>query len=360
MRRNKLKILILDFLFPKNHVALYSNIIDYLSTLGNIKVVAKCDYYSEYKKDWQDIELEELPIRIDGKNMLTRKLQSLIAMVKTRKVVAENKDSYNIVLTFDTIAFALGMLFGNSDKYFILHHKNIDELDNGIKKFFFRTYMNKVNHIVFEDFFKKYLIKEIGVDEKRIHVIPHPIFRSVASSEKEIIYDCIGLSNSNDENFIKKIIDEEKKSSFLKKSNLNVVLRSKNYQFDNGNLKVISGFLPKEDYDSYIKKCKGVFVPLPEAFKYRVSGVIYDALSNYKVVIANNVPIVKEYQEKYPKLCIGVNNVNEFFEKISELRYNNLFEDDFKDFIQHHDKEAFIQKSIDAFKGACTNESKKK
>ncbi|PEF91604.1 MULTISPECIES: glycosyltransferase family 4 protein [Bacillus] len=358
-----MNILILDYLFPKNHVALYNNMIQYLTQVGHVKVVAKDNYYSDYKRDWIGIELEEIPIKDDGNNMVTRKLQSLISMIKTRKAITNNKDSIKVVLTFDTIAFALGWLWIKSNNTFILHHKNIDELNSKIKRFLFKTYMNKVNHIVFEEFFKEYLINEIGVEEKRIHVIPHPIFSPSVSDEDNFIYDCIGLSNSNDEGFIKQIIDEEIKTNYLKNSNLHVVLRSKKYKFDNDNLKVISGYLPKEEYDYYTKKCKTVFVPLPNTFKYRVSGVIYDALSNYKVVIANNVPIVKHYEEKYPNLCIGVNDVRGFFDKLDCIKFNTTANKDFNEFIKHHDEKMIIKKFKDAFncafKDANTNESKK-
>ncbi|TPV41406.1 glycosyltransferase family 4 protein [Bacillus dicomae] len=347
-----MNILILDYLSPKNHVALYNNMIQYLTHVGHVKVVAKDNYYLDYKKDWKGVELEEIHIKNAGNNMVTRKLQSLTSMIKTRKIVKNNKDCLKVVLTFDTIAFALGWSWIKSNNIFILHHKNIDELNSKVKKFVFKTYMNKVNHIVFEEFFKEYLINEIGIEEKRVHVIPHPIFSPGASDKDDFRYDCIGLSNSNDEEFIKKIIEEEVKTNYLKNSNLNVVLRSKKYRFDNGNLKVISGYLSKEEYDNYTQKCKSVFVPLPSTFKYRVSGVIYDALSNYKVVIANNVPIVKHYEEKYPDLCIGVNDVRGFFEKLDIIKFNKTVNKDFTEFIKHHDEKMVIKKFRDAFKDA--------
>ncbi|GAA0182416.1 hypothetical protein SH2C18_48020 [Clostridium sediminicola] len=354
-----MKIIILDYLFPKNHAPLYYKIINYLTNVGDVKVIARNGYYSKHKNDWKDVELEEIRVDMDGRNMIIRKLQSIVSMLKTRKVVAGNINSAKVVFTFDTIAFAIGRLFLKLDNFFILHHKNIDELKNPVKKFFFKTYMNKVNHIVFEDYFKEYLVQKIGVDEKRIHVIPHPTFKSVTSNEEDI-YDCIGLSNSNDENFIKEIIDDERKNGRLKMAKQQVILRSKKYQFDNGYLKVITGYLSKKDYDNYIKKCKGVFIPLPSTFEYRVSGVIYDAISNYKVVIANNVPIIKSYEEKYPLLCIGVNNVEEFFAKVDELKYCITTKKDFDQFIKFHDKDIIIQKFKDAFKGGDINESEKK
>jgi hypothetical protein len=355
-----MKILILDYLFPQNHVSLYCKIIECLSSVGQTKVITKKDYYSGYENNLACVEIEEIVARNDGKNMLSRKFQSFNSMLKTRKIVSNSKDSLKFVLTFDTVSFAFGRLLTGSNSFFILHHKNIDELNNKIKKIIFKTYMNKVNHIVFEDYFKEYLIKEIGVNEKLVHVIPHPVFDSETSNGNEIIYDCIGLSNSNDESFIKKIIDEERKNGYLKNANLQVVLRSKKYQFDNGNLKVINGFLPKEEYDSYFKKCKVVFIPLPDNFIYRVSGVMYDALSNHKIVIANKVPIVNQYEKKYPNICIGINNVNEFFEKVLELKFNEEVEDDFYNFKKCHEKNTIIKKFIDTFEGVKINESKKK
>lgn len=346
-----LKILLLDYLFPKNHAQLYNNYIELLSKIADLKVIAKKDYYNGYKDKWDGVEIEELLLKNGGSNAFSRKLNSFMAMLKVKNAISKYSSNIKIVLTFDTISFAFGRIFTGSKNTYILHHKNIDEIGSGIKRVLFQTYMNKVKHIVFEDYFKAYLVSEFGVDEERITVIPHPMNNKNSTiEEKDITYDCVGLSNSNDEKFIESIIQVEERTSFLKKANMQVVLRSNKYKFDNGNLKIITGFLEKDIYDNYINKCKCVFVPLPSTFKYRVSGVILDAFSNNKFVVSNNVPIVKSYIQKYPEICFGTNDVEGFFKIISEIKHKEVSETDFHKFKLHHNDNLIIDKFKDALK----------
>ncbi|MEW6621774.1 MAG: hypothetical protein AB1420_01340 [Bacillota bacterium] len=356
-----MEIEVYDYISPQNHFNLNKNLIESLAGIGKVKVVANQGYYSVSEINLENVSFVELQLTKFKNSMLGRKLNALFAMIKTRKQFNKYSDSFKIIFTFDTVAFGLGRYSLNLNELFLMHHKNIDELKDPIKRLIFKSYMNKVNHIVFEEIFKTYLVKEIGVHENRVFVVPHPVFNQAKSKNFLEKYDCVGLSNSNDDEFIRKIIEIERASCFTKRNNLHIVLRSKLYQFDNGFLKVISGFLQKCDYDDYINSSKLVFVPLPQTYNYRVSGAIFDAFSNHKFVVANNVPIVEEYKKRYPKICIGINNVDDFFNVVVENKNNsNKDTNSFKDFIDDHSRLIIRKRFKEAFVRVEKDEDKKK
>lgn len=336
-----MNINVYDFLTPRNHINLYTNLLNIFSNICDTRILTQEDYFlnSEIKK--KVTEIIEIPSIKTTQTMLGRKLRSLYFMLKMKKDFNEHAYDVKVVFTFDTVAFSIGKLFLNTNNTFLIHHKNIDELRSLVKRFLFGTYMNKVNHIVFEDSFKSYLVNEIGVNEDLVFVIPHPVstINTEINAWIEHIYDCVGLSNSNDESFILNIIEAEKSTNFIKNNELKVVLRSKHHSFNNGYLKVINGYLDKQEYDAYIDKANLIFVPLPEQYCYRVSGAVFDAFSNFKRVVSNESPIIVEYNKKYPKLCINVRDVDSFNNALLHNKKIEIEKSDFESFINKHNLE---------------------
>ncbi len=355
-----MKILVLDYVFPQNHLRLNTKLVECLGEIGEVRVLARPGYYNATGSNSGSVEIVESVNYKDHAAMLGRKISAMSAMAGTCVEVNGREDYYKVVLTFDTVAFAFGRYCIDTRKFFLMHHKNIDELTNPIKRILFKSYMNKVYHIVFEDIFKKYLIEQIGVEEDRIFVIPHPVFCEARTSPEEVRHDCIGLSNSNDEDFIKMIIDCEINGQFFSKNDLHVVLRSKVHSFDNGHLRVISGHLPKGEYDDYMAKTKMVFVPLPESYRFRVSGAIYDAFSHYKYVMASDFPVMKEYKARYPRICSSINNVEDFYATIIAVKNRTVDDLSYELFLRDHRKNVLINEFTRAFRKVELYESNEK
>lgn len=239
-----------------------------------------------------------------------RNLENLLVAVKLDKIYHFD---YLFFASYDTYVFTLA-LFKIKDfnrRVFILHHNNIDLIDKSIKlQLFFTIYAKKVNHIVFENFIANHLKNKYGVEEKKIFHMPHPlnIVQGIFSKH----YDCVGISNSNKEEWIKEIIDFEIYSNIFKINNVKVVLRSKTMTFNDGFLKVISGYLSDEEYYYYVKSTKTIFLPFPESFKYRTSGSIIDAFSNETSVIGSKILLFENVEKEYPSICKVINSANEF------------------------------------------------
>lgn len=90
------------------------------------------------------------------------------------------------------MGFAIArFLFAGKESY-LFHHRNTAELSNKYKRKIFLSYANSVNHIVFTEFIKDYLVNELHVTASRVFVLPHPL---ILPEEKEPY-------NSNMENYL--------------------------------------------------------------------------------------------------------------------------------------------------------------
>ena len=63
---------------------------------------------------------------------------------------------------------------------------------------------------MFEKFIGTYLNEKLGVNNQIIYPIPHPL--NCTNNNVNVIYDCVGISNSNDEEIIKNLVEYEKEN----------------------------------------------------------------------------------------------------------------------------------------------------
>ncbi len=347
-----MNILFLDFIYPIEHKNFNQNMIKAISNFGNVTVFSPTDYFRESLNDVSSVNIIESDRLKRKKGKFLFRLSTLKSMKESSVIAQKLKPEIIFVSCFETISFAFfPFLFGAAKNIYIVHHNNTDELRNKIKRRFFKSYSNRVKHIVFEDFIKEYLVNFIGVNAENVYVVPHPLSVNILDNTQNSCndtIDCLGISNSNDEDFIDDIINLEKQNSILKKNGYKLVLRSKKQEFDNGSLKVISGYLDRETYDTYYASCKSVLVPLNKNFCYRMSGTLVDALSNGKVVLGSDVELIKKYSEKYPSLCKKFDSAEDFVDKLHLIsRENNNIDSDINEYQEHHSREN-IAKTIKA------------
>ncbi|ETI69194.1 glycosyltransferase family protein [Neobacillus vireti] len=348
-----MNILFLDFLHPKGHKEFNMNLITRLSDIGKVTVLCQRNYYNGFTGNTKDVTfIEEDDLRIDGQGLMSR-IAALKIMTKSSKIRKKYDYDKIIVSSFETLSFTIGrFFFKEMSNMYIIHHNNVDELSNSFKLKFFKTYMNKVNHIVLDEFIKEYLINKLGVNEHLVHVLPHPLNEIVDVKPLEKSkYLCVGLSNSNDEEFIRELVKREIKDATIQKMGKKVILKSKSINFDNGYLKIVNGFLEKSMYDDYISNSKFIFMPFPKTFRYRMSGTLMDAISNGRIVIGSNIPLIKNYNNLYPSLCKIVKDTTDFYVIIkSDLEDKVSVKKEFSSFSQIHSKDNILSRLKDILK----------
>ena len=185
------------------------------------------------------------------------------------------------------------------------------------------------------------MVHSLNVPVNKIHLVSHPC------NQKQLnpaIYDCVGISNSNDENWIRQLINEEKEYSTFKRENLQVLLRSKLYTYDDGYLHVINGVFPSQIYDSYITSAKALLLPFPLSFQYRASGSLIDALSNSIYVIGSDIPCFQYYSKRYPNICKTISKRSDFIMILKKIGENSEMEkEEFKVFREEHSEKVILK-----------------
>lgn len=343
-----MKLMYMDLLTPKGHKIQNKRYINLLAKYFDVYVTCPENWYNN-SLNAHMIEDKDFLV---GKGKFKNRLDSIRSFIKNYRLLKSIKPDYIFIASYDTItlAFVINFLIKKcNNRVKILHHNNIDETKNKIKRFFFKTYINKVDHIVFEEFIKEYLNKNYNIKQNSIYVLPHQlnIENNCSNNSKKEVFDCVGLSQSNDDNIIYEIIKNEIKNETIKNSNIKIILKSKLYEFDNGALKVFKGYLETKEYNNYIVNSLSFCMPFSVNFNNRMSGTFVDALSNNKVVFGTNIKLLKYYNKKYPHICNIFNNIEDLVVKLSKVDINkNQYIEEFLDFkYAHSDKvieEVFI------------------
>lgn len=335
------RIILVEFTPAVGHRTLFNNTYRLLKT--GFEVVCFCP--KGYDKQDVNFKYNELP------NSYLKKTEKYLRylwdeIVSTRENVRrviqyakENNISDIVCLTYGDFGLFLSQLLIPSQiNLYIMHHANVDSICRSrIKNLMFNTYKNKYTHIVLCGFIGNYLKNCLGVDTS-VLVWPHPL-NSVTVSQEETIYDCVGLSNSNDEKIIDQIIELEKHTGILKKNNLHVLLKASHNRFDNGYLQVFNGFIDKVLFDNYISKARCLFMPFPDSYQLRMSGTLMDALSNNKILLGSNIPVTKYSKEMYPNI-VRIFDIDTFINTILEFKTKNAeFDKEFALFKYNHSDE---------------------
>ena len=299
------------------------NIIRELSEFAEVYVVAPKNWYAHEIERVKYIYYEAVS---DFDNITIQKyIKDIKNIFFANKLIKKyNFDGY-LFASYNTAVFPLWLLINPNilKQSFIIHNNNIDRfnivpLDHfnivPLKKKLFKLYSKKVNHIVLEEFIGDFLADGMKIDRDKIFYLPHPLNQNNIQIKK--CYDCVGISNSNDETWIERIIEIEEQQHIFRRNNCKIILRSQEYTYDNGFLSVIKGWLDDSIYNDYINKAKCIFLPYPSSFQYRMSGSVIDAFSNNTTVLGSRIPLFLYYAKKYGSICKIANSPEDFCQKV--------------------------------------------
>lgn len=331
-----MKVLFFNALYHLGHKYIDQKFIHNLSCISDLTVLAP--------EKWYDEKLENVVYDYSGEEEPSdsKRYNSWICTLKNCKRAAKIAESCGIhVVIFgeyelSTILVALGY-FEKNIKIILCNHNNIDQLSKSkIKRFVFWKIQNRVYHCVLEPFIKEWIVNKYNLSESRIFVWYHPIERKNNIKSFETVYDCVGISNSNDEEIIDEIYKNELESEIIKRNQKHIVLRTKNGNiFDNGFLKIINGWVSQADYDNYCNHAKSILVPFPSSYQYRVSASVLNGIASRKTVLAADIPLVRYYSKKYPTLCIIYEKEN-ILDAILEMNNIAINEEIYRKFLFDH------------------------
>ena len=327
-----MKILYFAANYQAGHTFFDDKMIDILSKVGELYVLSPKDWY-QHKDNVVYIEeaVYKKAQRFPHLSLFSTTLKNYIKCSKVAKrlnvdlVVAGEYELISI-LFFNIIA---------KNKVCLINHYNIDQIERStIFRTIFNLVKNRFYHIALEDYIKEYVGAKYAVEDK-VFCWRHPM-EEKAKICKIKNYDCIGLSGSNDEDYIDKLISLEKSSNSIKSSGLKVLLKSKNLEYSNDNLTVIKGNIEHTKFIDIFNSANNLFMPLPASYNYRVSAVILEGANRHIPAIGTNVELVKYYKKKYPNIFEVVNGydlsdairaLNEKDEKIKSEEFEAFYND---------------------------------
>lgn len=333
-----MRLLVADTQFPKGHSKLNHHLLDLLAQVECIGEIKVLNYRHFYKRICSSIRYYNLPMLVFSKNAYVNYIFEFLNSVLVLLRCLTIRFDKIIFFTFNTLSFGILSLFIFKPIY-LIHHNNTDHLLNKYKRMFFKLYMNKVNHIVFADFIRDYLIS-IGVKEGRISLLPHPLLS--LSKDVKVYNECkeddiyIALGHANDESLISELIEYEQSTHLLKSHNIKLVLRSASeFRELPESIEIINSYLSDEQYAYYYQIAKGVLILYSEQFRYRYSGALLDALVANKIVCGRSIPIMIHFSNKYPNCCVVFNNISDLVNKIccNSYRYEPEV---YNDLLIHH------------------------
>lgn len=326
------KILYVDFYCNNwGQKRMNRELISYLASFAKVDVLSQKNWYKGLS---QGIDNIEMPVEMYQTGRIASRTNSLSIMIKAMKLDLSRHYDYIFAASFETFAFGFGrLLFQKPERFFIIHNNNLDTINRKIIALVFKSYANKVNHLVLEKFIGDYLIKEYGISRTRITWLPHPMNKNFSNEEK--VHTCVGISNSNDEALISQIIYLERQRGFLKKSEKKVILRSKKQTYNDGFLKVITGYLEEMEYNYYINSTRAVLIPFPDTFCNRMSGTLIDALSNGTMVYGADIPVMRVFAKRYPSICHIYHDAEDLMQLICSQNKNGK-QEEFEQFQKEH------------------------
>jgi hypothetical protein len=237
----------------------------------------------------------------------------------------------------------------------LLHHSNIDDLKKTYKTILFSLYKNRVYHIVFADFLKNRLVENFKVKAENVFVLTQVIpdrlrgkTDAYISNMKKTFY--IGLGYANDEKTIEDIINYEERTNLLKKNNIYLILRSQERTYEGNNIKIITGFLSRSDYENYYNMAHGVIIIYHKKYQYRYSGSITDALNAKKQVIGRIYPGIEWFSKKYPHNCITFDVISDLFQKLILYKDKSPNMGEYASFLEFHSQSKILNELITIFR----------
>ena len=302
-----MNIAILDFTMSKTHVRLNISNFQALSKMANLYVVNGNHYYDGLQSEDSIVLLDtHVGEKKDSGSRVLNRLAIINNMKENLRALKQIKSGhidYILIMGYEIITFALMKRhFLKIAPVFLFQHQQIDELRNRIKKIFFDSFKNEVAHIVYEEQFKKFLQVEQKVNN--VYVVPYigyvrgsPLRDSVG--QKRFF---LGISSNNDDIIVDDIINLQRSSGFLTKTNSFVYIRSKKRSYKDDNLFVGYEYLEPEAYDKLFRDAYGVLALVPNSFVNRLSGPLMDALIAGKRIVTSNKSIYNIHGRECPSM----------------------------------------------------------
>lgn len=300
-----MKILYIDFVSHPSHVNFNRMHIKALRECAEIDFVFKEGY-----KDTLDMEITSTVLtipwyfyKIKGNGFLCR-LQYLFILLYIKNRICFNSYKGVVFSYYEEISLFFARY---PQKLYLINHVNLSGLSSKIKLFFFKKISKGNTQIVFNHGMMSYL-QLLGINN--VKVVQHGIM-SVFKKKEENVCCKDGLkidiakynkiifspsSNSSDLSFLRLLLESQTFKTYLCENNYLFIVKSQDLKSTHSNIYVIDYYISNDFYKYLFVKSNIIAICYPETFKYRVSGVFFECISNKKNVVLSDIDALTCYK----------------------------------------------------------------
>ncbi|MDC1089804.1 hypothetical protein OAQ01_00050 [Emcibacteraceae bacterium] len=315
------KILLIDPLQVDGHINFNRKLIESANLIGQTTFMSTSEYLVKLKVN--------NCITVSGFNsdfcsILGFRIKLILIMVQVALKI--NKEYDIVIFTgYENITFLIVSVFLRHKKILLINHNNLDFKKSKFKSLIFRLIPKRFAHVALEQYIVDYIRQSFN---KTAYLVSHPYYVSreevVAKSPESMEpFEQWIFAPSGSNNW--KLVDELAK---VTPSTIGILAKYsplyKNYQ----NVCLQRWF---KYYSEYMKASD--FVYIGSEFEYRVSGVLYEALSLGKKILIPDSLYAQKMRQQYPSMVSII--TNEF--KNSYRETVNFA--DYKKFLQDHNEE---------------------
>ena len=308
--------------------------------------IIECNSKSKADKD-KLLNLGVLKKGFLRKLQIREHVETIFICKKVLSIAKAQKYDYIFIGGMDFIVYLLFRKRLKRVSNLVLINHSATAYQRGMVKRIFSLVKEDFIHVVMEGDGVKSFSKEYGIDSSKIFHIPHMLNSyDWKYNDKNIKYDFVGISNSNSDDEVRKIIEWENEDRFFEKNGIKAIFRSSGIDYETKFLKVFSGRLglSYDDYYSYICDSRAVIMPFPEEFGYRSSGTLMDSMSQNKPVLGTRFGTLLQYNRQFPNICKVYSDKKEFKSCIIELMETDRNKDEFVAFKYEHSDEVILKK----------------
>ena len=182
---------------------------------------------------------------------------------------------------------------------YLINHINADGLHHWLKRKLFLHLSARNTQIMISKRAGEY-VQGLGVKKTRLvyHGLPNPYNKEVSRplwmNHRHTLFSPSAMSS--DLNFIQDLLNSDAFNDLLISRDVQFVVRSLHPLITNNpNVKVITSFMSDEDYCGCFVHSDAIFVSYVDDFKYRVSAVMLECISNNKKVVVRKTDGLLEY-----------------------------------------------------------------
>lgn len=250
---------------------------------------------------------------INSDNPILNRLLYILILLYIKVKVRINSFDKTIVSNLDEITLGIVPL---SKKMYIFSHSNSNDFNFKIKKIFLKRLSKNNNIIVFNELMKEPYISN-GI--QKIFVISHGCLPPFKFLEYHLPIDISKFnfivfhpSTKIDETFKHELRTNVTLHHFLTKNNFALIVRDQDLVVNKcNNIIIIRDYLATEQYQALFVASDVILLVYPDTFKYKVSGISYEAFANNKKLLIYKNPAL-DY-------CIDYYNYDPMFLTIEQL-----------------------------------------